>query len=368
MTPQQNAYNFSALGQAAAFSPLNAFNTPYAQLANAGAAASLYSSPYGAASMTSTPYDPYGGGSPSGYGGYGYYFQDPAGAYLQGGAAVINAQGRFMVNQMQAFSLKEQVRAERIANRRRIFDEYLYEREKTPTPEEERQRFQNEQLMHARGNPGVTEVWSGKAMNDILADLRKNIGKAGPGNMQGFQLPLDEDGLKLINVTSSKGGSNVGLLKNQGRLSWPGGLNGDEFRNERERINNLVQKAVQQAEFNNQVDPGVIQQMSRDVDALQKQLRANGRDLPPAVYVEAKTFLNNLDDGIRGLQQRDVGNYFNGRYTLKGKTVAELVKYMIDQGLQFAPAVPGDEAAYSALHQALAAYDLATHATVERNQ
>jgi hypothetical protein len=359
LTAQQYAYNLATLGQALASSPANALGSPYGQLANIQAAnpyASLYSSP--SAALTSNPYDSYGGYSP-----YAYY-QDPAGAYLQGAASVINAQGRLMVNQMQAFSLKEQVRAERIANRRRIFDEYLYEREKTPTAEEERQRFLNEQLQHSRNNPSVTEIWSGKALNDILADLRKGVGKVESGHS--FQVPLDEDGLKRINVTSSKSGNNVGLLKNEGRLNWPAALSGPDFKMERERVATLAQKAVQQAEFNNQVDPGVIQQMTRDVDAIQKQLRRNGGDLPPSLYMEAKTFLNNLDDGVRALQQRDVGNYFNGKYTLKGKTVPDVVKYMVDQGLQFAPAVPGDEAAYAALHQALAAYDLASHSTVER--
>jgi hypothetical protein len=44
---------------------------------------------------------------------------------------------------------------------------------------------------------------------------------------------------------------------------------------------------------------------------------------------------------------------------LKAKTVPELIKFMADRGLQFAPAVPGDENAYQALHSALAAYDRA---------
>ena len=113
-----------------------------------------------------------------------------------------------------------------------------------------------------------------------------------------------------------------------------------------------------QAEFNGQVDPGTITQLSNDVDALHKQLRKNGGDLPFAVYTEAKTFLNNMDDALNALRQRDVGSYFTGKLALKAKTVPELVEHMAKQGLQFAPAVPGDESAYVALHQALANYDV----------
>jgi hypothetical protein len=226
-----------------------------------------------------------------------------------------------MVNTEQAYSAREQVRSERIANRRKIFDEYLYEREKTPTPEDERQRHQLEQLNRSRTNPPLTEIWSGKALNDILADLRKLPTKApAAGELVNLQrLPLDEDGLKHINVT--RGGGNIALLKNEGRLNWSGALDGAEYKEQRERVNSLAQAAVRQAEFNGRVDLGTITQLSNDVDSLQRQLRKNSGDLPFAVYAEAKTFLSNLDDAISALRQPDVGNYFTGKFALKANTV-----------------------------------------------
>jgi hypothetical protein len=39
--------------------------------------------------------------------------------------------------------------------------------------------------------------------------------------------------------------------------------------------------------------------------------------------------------------------------------VPELVEHMTKEGLEFAPAVAGDEAAYLSLHRALATYDVA---------
>jgi hypothetical protein len=39
--------------------------------------------------------------------------------------------------------------------------------------------------------------------------------------------------------------------------------------------------------------------------------------------------------------------------------VAELVQFLTDNGLVFASAAPGDETAYRALYDALAAYDAA---------
>jgi hypothetical protein len=373
LTVRQAAYNIATLGQALSFVPpytlgfnpyprvqvnpgvnplLNSYATPYANLYSSMYAASLYSNPYaGSAGYGSSSYNP------SMYGSY-----DPYSGYLRGGADVINAQGRFMVNTQDAYLKREQVRSEHIANRRKIFDEYLYEREKMPTAEDERQRHQLEQLNRSRNNPPVTEIWSGKALNDILADLRKLPAKPPQAgqlvNVQ--QLPLDEEGLKHINVTQGTG--NIGMLKTQGRLNWPAALNGPDFKEQRERINSLTQAAVRQAEFNGHVDPGTITQLSSDVDNLQSQLRKNGGDLPFAAYSEAKGFLNNLDDALAALRQPDVGNSFTGNYALKAKTVPELVDHMKKQGLQFAPAVPGDERAYVALHQALANYDVAAQA------
>jgi hypothetical protein len=384
LTVRQAAYNIATLGQALSNVPPYALGfNPYPRtvinrgippLANPFAGAAMYSNPLSSAyvnpyaSLYSNPYSSMYANSPgydsSGYnpyyGGYNYY--DLYGGYLRGGADVINAQGRFLVNTQQAYLTREQVRSERIANRRKIFDEYLYEREKTPTAEEERQRHQLEQLNRSRNNPPVTEVWSGKALNDLLADLRKLPAKAPAGgqlvNLQ--QLPLDEDGLKHINVTQGTG--NIGLLKNEGRLNWPVTLGGPEYKDQRERVSSLAQAAVRQAEFNGRVDPGTITQLSNDVEDLQRQLRKNSGDLPFALYTESKTFLSNLDDAVSALRQRDVGNYFTGKFALKAKTVPELVDQMTKQGLQFAPAVPGDEPSYVALHQALANYDVAAHA------
>ena len=64
------------------------------------------------------------------------------------------------------------------------------------------------------------------------------------------------------------------------------------------------------------------------------------------------------------LEKPDAGHYLTGKYAAKGKSVQAVVKYMTQQGLLFAPAIAGDEAAYTALHRALATYDVATSSLV----
>jgi len=353
LTLQQAAFNVATMGQALQNIPPYAYGiNPYPRVV--GGSSYNYGSPYGGL------YGGYGAGGygAGGYGGYGYGgypYYDTNSSFLAASASVISAQADFMVKQQQAWRVSEQWRADRLENRRRMFDEYLYEREKTPTQEEERQRSLREQVDRSRNNPPVTEVYSAKALNDLLADLRGNVGKNDTAALRTFALPLDESSLKHINLT--KGTGNLGLLKNEGRLSWPVALSGPEFKEDREQINSLAHEAVNQASFNGQVDSGTIREMLNDTNHLKDQLRRTGRDLSPSLYIEANAFLNNLNDAIKALQQPDVGNFISGKYAVKAKTVPELVKFMSDNGLVFAPAVPGDEGAYLALHQSLAAYD-----------
>jgi hypothetical protein len=347
LNPYAGIGNLAGLGSAYAGGV-----NPYAALSsNPYGAAGQGAGLYGANSSTGQYSSPYG--NP-----YSSQYPDPNGAYLQGGASVINAQSRFVVSEQLAYQIREQVRGEQVANRRKIFDEYLYEREKSPSAEEERQKAQRDQLNRSRNNPPVTEIWSGKALNDLLADLRQVAASGESANGRTLPLPLDDGGLNHINVTKDVGGS-IALLKNDGRFDWPAALNVRESERLRGELTVWAQAAIREAEFNGRVDKGLLQQMGSDVKGLQQQLRLKANNLSPSEYIEANNFLHHFDEALHALGQPDVGNYFTGKYALKAETVAQLVQQMVDKGLQFAPALPGDESAYSALHQALATYDRA---------
>lgn len=302
----------------------------------------------------------YGGIGMQGYGGYNPYFPGDynawAGGTLTGAANLVGAQGQLMKSQQDAFLQREQVRAAKTDNRRRTFDEYMYEKEHTPTAEQERQRAQQEYLARARNNPPPVEIWSGSALNTILQDLKKHLGPNSTA-MGGYSLPLDEETLKHINVTSGRGDGNAGLLKNGGKLSWPDALSDPVYKADRDNISNGIADALKQAEFNGKVDSGTSRQLQQDVDRMSKLLRQNVDNTGVNDYIEAKTFLNNLGASVAILKQPDVGSYLNGKYALKAKNVGELVSEMTNKGLTFTNAVPGDESAYNALYQAMANYD-----------
>jgi hypothetical protein len=355
---QQQLNNMRAMGQAFSSVPpyMLGFN-PYAQniLNSAAPLGSLYSG------LPGYGYDPY-----QGY-GYGYYY-DPYGGYLRGAASVISSQGQFAINQQQAILVREQIKAERISNRKKAMEQYLWERQNLPTLQDDRERSQAQELRRAMTQPPLTEVWSGTSLNTLLADLQKRLAQGVMTTQRSRPEPLDEDMLKHINVTPTGSAGNVGPLKNGGRLLWPLALTGPEFRAERERINNLAAELVKEAEFGNRVDAGTVRAMMDDVDRLQRALARNVGELAPSQYIEARRFLSDLDAALRTLQRPDAVSYFNRKYAARGKTVPDLVNYMKEQGLQFAPAVNGDQGAYLALYRALSGYLASTQTPPPENK
>lgn len=323
----------------------------YGGLPGGGAYGSLVTSPM--ASMTSTGDSSYGSGSP--YGGYGsYILPDPYGGYLKGAADVINSQGKYLVNTQQAYLMKEQVRASQIENRRRIFDEWLYERANTPTLNDERERIIREEVRRSRNDPPLPEIWSAKALNDLLADAQKLQGR----KVQGPNVPIDEEVLKKINLTKGDG-SNFGLLKNDGKLNFPLALRGMDGTAElRDHLQVAVTKAYNEAKEGKAIDPNTVQKIDEYSTKLQNMLVKNVGTVPFAQYSEAKTYMKQLDDAVKVLKKGDAAEFINGNFTPKASNMAELIDFMSRKGLQFAPATGNEQAAYLALHKALVAYDV----------
>jgi hypothetical protein len=283
-----------------------------------------------------------------------------------GVADLTAAQGQLMVSQQQAYQMREGVRSAKIDNKRKAFDEYLYEKERTPTAEQERQKAQAMYLDRARNNPPSVEIWSGGALNTLLQNLKSTAGKGAPG----LTAPILPEVLKNINVTSQKGDGNAGLLKDGPKLTWPDALSGPGFKADRDRVDSLLNEAMKQAQFNGQPDRGTVMQIQKDADAIARDLKKDIDSIDMGSYIDAKNFLANLDASIVVLKQKDAANYFNGKYDLnnKAKNVDELVAYMAANGLTFAPAVPGQESAYNALYTAMSSYDVALRSTPNQNR
>jgi hypothetical protein len=81
---------------------------------------------------------------------------------------------------------------------------------------------------------------------------------------------------------------------------------------------------------------------------------------PPAALHLLKILFRRTTTALR---PPDLKSFVTGEFQIKAKTIPELVQCMTDNGLQFAPAMRGDEAAYTMLRERLAAYDRSVRAT-----
>jgi hypothetical protein len=227
------------------------------------------------------------------------------------------------------------------------------------TPEQERERVQQANLAWSRSELSENETTSATALNILLADLQKLQAR----NPKGADVKLDPAILASINVVVGTTNGNIGVLKHGGQIPWTALLREPEFNTERGRIDGAAIKAIDEAIAGQAVN---VQDLSDGLAAMHRHLADKIQEVPAPEYIRAKRLLDSLDDAVKVLREPDAGNYFNRVYTAQGKTVAELVRYMTRADLRFAPAMPGDEAAYLVLQRALVEYDLAQSQTVAK--
>jgi hypothetical protein len=292
----------------------------------------------------------YGSSLPYSY--YPGYGESAYGGFLRGNADVINSSGNYLIQNQQANLVKQQVEQAKIDTRRKNFDEWMYEQANTPTTEDLREKARIEQIRRSRFDPPVTEIWSGKALNDLFFDLRKLQGAGGTGPT----VPLDPDMVKQLNVTPGGNNANFGLLKDAGKLKWPLALKANTFNAGRQQMDQLAPLALQQARTG-EVDADTLNSLISTVDGLEAQLKDNVANISANEYIASLRYLRQLEDSVKALQDPKVNNYINGKWQAKGDTVAQLVTNMTQDGLQFAPAVSGQQAAYTSVYRAMADYD-----------
>jgi hypothetical protein len=306
-----------------------AYNAGAAQGANAGFQVGVLNSPY------------YGPG----------LYQEGLGSYLSGGADVISAQGQYLIQEQDAKLKEQEVKQSRIDTRRKSFDQWMYERAVRPTLEDERERSRILNLRRARNDPPASEIWSGQALNALLLALQQMQIQG----RQGASTPIDPSILQKINVTGQGTVGSLGLLRNDGQLRWPLTLRTSAFKPEVSKMDELGRKAFSQASAG-QVDADTIVAMNETLDKLYAQLKRNISKVSANEYIKSKRYLNDLESTIKVLDDPNVSSYATRKWAAKGNSVGELVAEMTRQGLKFAPATPGDEAAYVALHSAMVAY------------
>jgi hypothetical protein len=290
--------------------------------------------------------------------GYDPYYSDPylpnyspAGGYLRGKADLVASYGNFMMSSQRARLVQEEANRSQIDTRRRIWEEAQWEHMHTVFTEDYRESLIRNELRRARLEPPLNEIWSGRTLNVLLEAAAASHAK----KIAGPPVTIADDVLKHINLTTGANG-NIGLFKSE--LQWPLPLQGPDYAKMVKNLNQWIPEAVGQAKLNNKVETGIYNDILQNVQQMHETLLKNVGEMPPSDYIESKRFLNMLSDAVKALKDPNAQNFLTGKYAAKGKTVAELVDNLTRvQGLQFAPASPGDEAAYRVLYRAFQAYD-----------
>jgi hypothetical protein len=349
----QQAAAARAAAQAQGFFPgnpgLGAVNpyTPVTANPYAAAATNPYS-PY-------NPFNPGTGGSPydSGYGNpYWPYYADP-GSVLRGAADIMRAYGTVITSQEQARIMREAALQARLDTKKKKFDLDMYIRANTPTFTDEQAKLAKATLKRIQTMSSEPEIVNGRALNLLLDDIRKHVGKKAPVD----PFALREDQLAQLNVTKSN--ASLGILRNGGEFVWPAVFQ-EYFPAEQLRlIENQAKSLVKNAE-KGKVDVNVLKDLRTELDKLREQLVKKVNEVPTTQYLDGKRFLNDFDEARLSLERGEAATQVNfQKWISGGKTVQQLADYMIANGLRFTTATQGDEGAYRAVYTGMAQLDIA---------
>ena len=162
-----------------------------------------------------------------------------------------------------------------------------------------RERELATELDRARKSSPPTEIWSGKALNELLRSIQHS--KLNRAQSQA----LDEDILKKINLTDGTSHGNVGMLKGGGNLDWPDSLKEPPF-DKAHPPGATLRIAVGQLQRNEPLEPSWLQDINADFKELNKSLGDKAGDLSPAQYIETKALPQSVGecDQVRCLPRR----------------------------------------------------------------
>jgi hypothetical protein len=229
-----------------------------------------------------------------------------------------------------------------------------------PGPEALREQRQAQELRHAQNDPPATEVYGAGPLNALLADLERL-------QAQGTTLQtvlVGAEALAHVNVTPEAGGPSPGLLRAGNNVHWPLAWHEPPLWGPSAGLRAAVERELGEALTQAKQGPpsaDLLLALRDDLKRLDGLLTDRIHEVSPSAYIQAERYLTELGDALKVLQRDDVSRYVDGTLALDPaniKTVSDLVAFMQENGLKFAAAVGGDEAAYLALHRALVSCDV----------
>ncbi len=333
-------HNLASLGSGAPFSPGYAMSSRYINsaptLSSAGAAPSGYASP-----------------------GYQAYYPPPgtitppAGATLQGLASLTSASGEYWNQIEQARIAREQSYQASIDTRKKqIQFEQWYEQNR-PTALTMAAQDKASALTWARNDAEDTQIWAGRPLNVLLQSIL-----TAPNPTAGPKIYLDPSTVRGLNLILPSSRGNLALAKNGGKIAWTETLQGSAFDVARNAFSQEFAMGIKTALKGDTAPLAVIEGLQTALKSLSATLDDEVQNISPTAYIDSRRLLNQLKNEIKGLNNPVLCETCSDKWKKNIHTVAELVKYCMDNGMQFGPAVTaGDYPAYTAFYYAIRNYE-----------
>jgi hypothetical protein len=259
----------------------------------------------------------------------------------------------------------EQVHQARLDNRKKLIDTLAYVGANQYTFTDQQADIAKKLLQRVQQMPTEEEVVSGKSQNILIADLAKLRGLAGRGSA----VMLDEELLKVLNITGQSGGGNLGLLRDNGRFAWPSTFDEPNVATDKDKkdVELQAQELFQQA-TNAKINSSTLKDVKSNLRGLQTSLTKQVNKLTAQSFLTGQRFLDQFEAALLALENGEavVNLDFQQKCAKGGKSVQELVEYLQSRSLRLAAANPGDERAYHALQAALAAHSLVMHSKIAK--
>ena len=246
----------------------------------------------------------------------------------------------------------EQYNQSRLETQRKAFDLRKYIEANTPTYTAEQARVAKLTLQRIQTNSAPGEVISGRAINFLLDDLRKYPNK----KTLLEPMPISEGVLSQLNVTKNNYG--LGILRDEGKFTWPLAFQDLLTITQRTNLDKRIRSMVADAN-KGRLDGNVLKDVRYEIEKVRDELVKKVNEIPSSQYMDAKRFLQEFHEATVALERGEAPNQAKFQHFVEGgKSVQDVVEYMIANGLRFSAATSSDDAGYRAFYTILASYDV----------
>jgi hypothetical protein len=269
---------------------------------------------------------------------------------------VIRSEGDYLVKFQEAKILREQVRAARLENRKKEWEQWAWEQdflEKSKWAARERDEKETRRQALERS---PTKIISGWALNELREVLEKDPSKW--SSLRSKSLPggiMDNINMTTVGI----GRVNTGLFK-QRELPWPLLILEENFSQRRLSADQKFIALKDEALNKGTISPKTVKDLEGDLDWLEEECNKLVQG-PDAIKVgcddsiHARRALKDLKRAVGAIKSDPSGKSITGILKpVQATSVGDLISEMHNLGLIFAPALQGNEQSYYALHNKLA--------------